>query len=64
MKYYYEPTGTWHTVSIGTCAMKVGSLRAAVFRQKFPHLAFEERYMDAVQVYYTQPYIQSDTPTQ
>ena len=58
IKYFYEPTGTWHSVQIPSSSMKIGTLRAEIFRQKFPHLAtMPEKYMDAVQIYYTMPYL-------
>ena len=32
VKYYYVPTGAWHTVPIPSSSMKIGTLRAHIYR--------------------------------
>ena len=63
VKYYYEPSGAWYTARLPSTSMKVGTLRANIFRQKFPNMGqIPDKYMDAVQIYYTMPYSLLNVP--
>ena len=62
IKYYYEPTSSRHTVLLDSSSMTAGALRVAIFQQGFPELAtfYEDKYMDAVQIYTTKGYVHQD----
>ena len=57
VKYYYEPSGAWFTARLPSTSMNVGTLRENIFVHKFPNIGLiPDKYMDAVQIYYTMPY--------
>ena len=35
IKYYYEPTSTWHAAQLDSSSTTVGALRVAIFKQRF-----------------------------
>ena len=62
VKYFYEPTQAWCDVEIPG-NKTIAELRYAIFRQEFSgQNDVELKYMDALQLYYTKPYVNTDEP--
>ena len=62
VKYYYEPTQQWYDIEISG-EKTVAELRSSIFRQRFPTLLdVELKYMDALQIHYTKPFVNLDEP--